>query len=65
MAPNTKGLASMIEQLTEREQWLVYELISRLLPDDVATSDDVAAHNAAMADYSNGETFSDDDINWD
>ena len=58
MAPNTKGLASMIEQLSEREQWLVYELISRLLPDDVA------AHNA-MADYSNGETFSDGDINWD
>ena len=65
MAPNTKDLTSMVEQLTEREQWLVFELISRLLPDDVATPDDIAAHNAAMIDYSNDETFSDDDINWD
>ena len=65
MAPNTKALTNMVEQLTEREQWLVFELISRLLPDDVVTPDDIAAHNAAMADYSDGETFSDDDINWD
>ena len=65
MAPNTKDLTNMLGQLTDREQWLVFELISRLLPDDIATPDDIAAHNAAIADYSNGETFSDDDINWD
>ncbi|MDR3149480.1 MAG: hypothetical protein LBT88_05650 [Oscillospiraceae bacterium] len=51
--------------LTEREQFLVFELIKSLAPDDIATADDIAAHDAAIEDYARGECVSHEDINWD
>ena len=51
--------------LTDRDQHLVFELIKSLAPDDIATSEDIAAHNAAVKEYERGETISHDDINWD
>ena len=65
MAPDTKKLTDMVELLTEQEQWLVYELISRLLPDDIATPEDIASHAAAVEEYRRGEVFRDDEIDWD
>jgi len=50
--------------LSEQEQALVFELIKRLAPDDVATQADLAAHDAAMDEYRRGETVSDADIDW-
>lgn len=54
----------VFELLTEHEQNLVFELIKSLAPDDLATSDDIAAHVAAMQDYQCGETIGHEDIDW-
>jgi len=55
----------MYDQLSEREQSIIAELISRLLPDDVATLADLAAIVESQKDYDCGETVSHNDINWD
>jgi len=46
----------MAELLTEQEQQLIYSLMSRLVPDDVATPEDIAAIRNAEAEYARGET---------
>ena len=50
--------------LSKHEQYLVYELMVRLVPDDVATPEDIAAHNAAIEEYRRGEVFDYDEIDW-
>ena len=54
----------VFDLLSEQEQTLVYELMIRLAPDDVATPDDLAAHAAAMEEYRHGETVAHENINW-
>ena len=53
------------ELLPESSQNLVYQLIVTLIPDDIATPDDLAAHAAAIAEFERGETTDFDDIDWD
>ena len=55
----------IFDLLTEQEQILVFELINRLAPDDIATPDDLANHAVAVEEYRRGETVSHDDIDWD
>ena len=55
----------VFDSLTEHEQYLVFELIKSLAPDDIATTEDIAAHQVAIEEYAHGETISHDDINWD
>jgi len=50
--------------LSEREQALVHELMLRLVPDDVATREDLLAHSVAMEEHQRGETVSDEEIDW-
>ena len=54
----------MVEQLTESEQLIIYEVVKRFMPDDVATPDDLRDIAAAREEYRLGETFSDRDIDW-
>jgi len=54
----------VFDLLAEREQTLVFELIKSLAPDDIATQEDIDAHNIAMEEYKRGETISHDDIDW-
>ena len=54
----------IFDLLTEQEQILVFELINRLAPDDIATSDDLANHAIAVEEYLRGETVSHEDIDW-
>ena len=65
MSPIRNQLVDVIDCLPETEQILLYEIASRFIPDDIATPDDIAAHNIAMEEYRRGETVSHDDINWD
>jgi len=65
MAVLTKQITHMIEQLQEPEQVLVFEIIKRFIPDDVATLDDLEAIAVAREEFRNGETISDEDIDWD
>ena len=55
----------VFDLLQEREQNLVFELIKSLAPDDVATPDDIAEHEAAMEAYRRGEYVRHEDIKWD
>lgn len=65
MSATAQTIAQMYNQLTEREQSIIAELISRLLPDDVATPADLIAIAESQKDYERGETISHNDINWD
>ena len=65
MSQTAQNVANMYEQLSEREQSIISELICRLLPDDIATADDLITIAESQKDYERGETISHDDINWD
>ncbi|MCL2693509.1 MAG: hypothetical protein FWE60_00205 [Oscillospiraceae bacterium] len=64
MANLTREITTMIEMLHESEQILILEIVKRFLPDDIASPDDIAAHNAAMEEYRRGETIRHEDIDW-
>ena len=60
----TQQVVSMYEQLSDREQLLIAELICHLLPDDIATPADLAAIAKSQEEYERGETIRMEDINW-
>jgi hypothetical protein len=49
---------------SEEKQRMAYDFIESLLPDDVASPDDIAAHHAAMEEYRRGETVASKDVEW-
>ena len=57
-------LIELIDCLPESEQSLLLEIARRFIPDDVATPDDIAAHNRAMEEYKRGEAIEEDAIKW-
>ena len=59
-----ENVFGIFDLLSEREQVLIYELMLRLVPDDVVTKEDLRAHTVAMEEYRRGETVSDEDIDW-
>ena len=65
MSPIRNRLVEMIDCLPEQDQVLVFEIVKRFVPDDVATADDLRAIQAAHEEYVLGETVSHNDINWD
>ena len=64
MSPIRNQLMEVIDILPETEQSLLLEIARRFMPDDVATPDDLAAIEAARAEYVAGETVPHDAINW-
>lgn len=64
MSPIRNQLVEMIDCLPEQEQVLVFEIVKRFVPDDVATADDLQAIQAAREEYARGETVSHDALNW-
>jgi len=60
-----ENVFKIFDLLSEQEQFLVYELMLRLAPDDRATREDLTADAAAIEEYKLGETVSDKDIDWD
>jgi hypothetical protein len=54
--------ASHMEELDRK---FLLEVALRMLPDDIATPDDLSAIEDGDRDYRNGETLSDSEINWD
>ena len=55
----------VFDLLPERKQNLVYELIMSLVPDNIATPEDIDYHHTAIEEYRRGETVDHDNINWD
>ncbi|MCX4296776.1 MAG: hypothetical protein OSJ73_07060 [Lachnospiraceae bacterium] len=64
MSPIRKQLDEMIDCLPEQEQVLLFEIVKRFVPDDVATAADLIDIQAARAEYARGETVSHESINW-
>ncbi|WP_313584547.1 hypothetical protein [Lacrimispora sp.] len=64
MSPIRKQLDEMLDYLPESEQVLLFEIVKRFIPDDVATSDDLKAIQAAQREYDQGETTGHNEINW-
>ena len=58
MSPRTNQAAAMFDNLTEQEQLIIFALMQRLVADDIATPDDIAAHEEAMEAWRKGETVS-------
>ena len=56
MSPRTNEVAMMYENMTEQEQFLIFALMRRLMADDIATQEDIAAHKEAMEAWHKGET---------
>ncbi len=65
MSETARKISEMAEYLPEIEQRLVLQLIERLIPDDMATPDDIAAIEDARREYERGETIPMDSIDWD
>lgn len=65
MLPIRNQLVEMIDCLPEQDQVLVFEIVKRFVPDDVATADDLRAIQEAREEYVHGETVSHNDIDWD
>lgn len=60
--PLARQIANIVDLLPEHEQMLVFEIVTRFLPDDVATPEDIAAHEEALEEYRRGETVRLEDV---
>ena len=56
MSPRTNQVATMFDNMTEQEQLLIFALMQRLMADDIATPEDIAAHEEAMDAWRKGKT---------
>ncbi|MDR1159031.1 MAG: hypothetical protein LBK69_00150 [Syntrophomonadaceae bacterium] len=52
----SQQISIMIEQLSKSDQQLILDLAKRLVPDDVATPDDLEAIAAGHEEYLQGKT---------
>ena len=59
-----RRIKTALEGLPEQEQILLFEIVKRFVPDDIATADDLAAIEAARAEYARGETVRHEEKNW-
>ena len=57
-------LIQAIECLHEPEQLLLLETAKRFIPDDVATLEDIIDIQQADEDFTHGDFFRDEDIDW-
>jgi len=64
MSPTTNQAVTMFDLLSEQERQIIIALMQRLLPDDIATQEDISDIEKARAEYFAGEAISFDEINW-
>ena len=56
---------SRVKYLEETERQFLLKIIENLMPDDIATEEDLRDIAKAREEYERGETVSFDDIDWD
>jgi len=62
----TQQITAMVEQMPEKNQILLLELLKTMIsPDDVLTDEDIADIETARAEIARGEYVMHNDINWD
>ena len=60
-----KQINSFVEQMPEKNQAILLELVKTMIsPDDVLTDEDVADIKQARAEFARGEYVRHEDINW-
>ena len=64
MSPVRNQLVNLIDCLPEQEQLLVFEIVRRFIPDDVATPEDLADIKRADEEFERGEFVREEDIDW-
>ena len=61
----TEQISTIIEQMPEKNQKLVLDLVQTMVsPDDILTSEDIADIKQARAEFARGEYVRHEDINW-
>ena len=65
MSPVRNKLINMIDCLPDKEQKLIFEIVKRFIPDDIATPEDLADIKAANEAFARGEYTRHEDIKWD
>ena len=65
MLPVRQKIDEMLDYIPEEEQLIIFEIVKRFAPDDVATADDLEAIAEARQEYASGETVSVNAIDWD
>ena len=61
----SQQISLIVEQMPEKKQELVLELVKTMVsPDDILTDEDIADIKEAHAEYSRGETIGHNNINW-
>ena len=62
-------IADLVNLIPEADLQTVLEVVRHFVPvispDDIASADDFAAHDAAMLEYASGEAVPHDAIDWD
>ena len=61
-------IVQMLDNVPEQDLPTIFEVILHFIPaesDDIATPEDLRAHDIAMAEYLAGETTPHDMIDWD
>lgn len=64
MSPIREQIDEMLDYLPEAEQVIIFEIVKRFVPDDVATLDDLDAIREARSEYNDGKTVSHEAVNW-
>ena len=60
-----KQITSIVEQMPEKNQVLVLELVKAMVsPDDVLSDEDIADIKQARAEFARGEFVRHEDIDW-
>jgi hypothetical protein len=58
-------LHSLVDIVEDAGLNTLYNVMIRFIPEDNALPDEIESHAIATEEYKRGETFSDEDINWD
>jgi len=59
-------IRTIVEQMPEKKQTLVFELVKTMIsPDDILSDEDIADIERAHAEIARGEYVRHEDINWD
>ncbi|MDR1574123.1 MAG: hypothetical protein LBS24_07415 [Clostridiales Family XIII bacterium] len=56
---------SLIDLIPDADKRTILDVLKRFIPDDVATPEDLATHEAAIAAFNRGECVRHEDMNWD
>jgi len=61
----TEQISTLVEQMPEKNQMLVFELVKTMIsPDEILTNDDIADIQLARAEFARGEYTRHEDIDW-